>query len=186
MCTVGERGCPGQLQALGRLVDAVLRPPLAEVEEATQPRPRRGRRPRLEGTVLLAGGEHDALEMARWSRGTELEGLVCHSGAGSQVHVSAVRRTAGGARRAALDRLGRGQRSVNALAGREEPVTPLAGQILRCRGCASTGVPSSVACRAATPSHEVQVSVSASWRLAGMSRWAWRTRKTSRWFVRSR
>jgi putative transposase len=26
----------------------------------------------------------DALEMARWSRGTQLEGLVCHSGAGSQ------------------------------------------------------------------------------------------------------
>ena len=26
----------------------------------------------------------DALEMARWSRGTTLEGLVCHSDAGSQ------------------------------------------------------------------------------------------------------
>ena len=26
----------------------------------------------------------DALEMARWSRGTHLEGLVCHSDAGSQ------------------------------------------------------------------------------------------------------
>ena len=26
----------------------------------------------------------DALEMARWSRGTQLEGLVCHSDAGSQ------------------------------------------------------------------------------------------------------
>lgn len=26
----------------------------------------------------------DALEMARWSRGTRLEGLVCHSDAGSQ------------------------------------------------------------------------------------------------------
>ena len=27
----------------------------------------------------------DALEMARWSRGTTLEGLVCHSDAGSQL-----------------------------------------------------------------------------------------------------
>ena len=26
----------------------------------------------------------DALEMARWSRGTALQGLVCHSDAGSQ------------------------------------------------------------------------------------------------------
>ena len=29
----------------------------------------------------------DALEMARWSRGTMLEGLIAHSDAGSQVHV---------------------------------------------------------------------------------------------------
>ena len=27
----------------------------------------------------------DAIEMARWSRGTNLEGLRCHSDAGSQV-----------------------------------------------------------------------------------------------------
>jgi acyl-coenzyme A synthetase/AMP-(fatty) acid ligase len=35
--------------------------------------------PKTRTTMVL-----DALEMARWSRGTTLEGLVCHSDAGSQ------------------------------------------------------------------------------------------------------
>ena len=35
-------------------------------------------------THMRAGMVLDALEMARWSRGTRLEGLVCHSDAGSQ------------------------------------------------------------------------------------------------------
>lgn len=35
----------------------------------------------------------DALEMARWSRGTRLEGLVTHSDAGFAIHIGALRRT---------------------------------------------------------------------------------------------
>jgi putative transposase len=35
-------------------------------------------------TTMATGTVLDALEMARWSRGTRLEGLVCHSDAGSQ------------------------------------------------------------------------------------------------------
>jgi putative transposase len=50
----------------------------------------------------------DAVEMARWWRGTRLEGLVAHSDAGSQsVHLGPLRRTSRRARRAALDRFGR-------------------------------------------------------------------------------
>ncbi|GAC1377855.1 MAG: hypothetical protein NVSMB4_07470 [Acidimicrobiales bacterium] len=43
----------------------------------------------------------DALEMARWSRGTRLEGLVCHSDAGSQggINRSSQHLTHGGGRR---------------------------------------------------------------------------------------
>ena len=50
----------------------------------------------------------DALEMARWSRGTRLEGLRCHSDAGSGVHLAALRRAPRRDRRAALDRQRRG------------------------------------------------------------------------------
>ena len=35
-------------------------------------------------TTMATGTVLDAVEMARWSRGTRLEGLVCHSDAGSQ------------------------------------------------------------------------------------------------------
>jgi putative transposase len=44
------------------------------------------------------------LEMARWSRGTQLTGPRCHSDAGSPVHIGAVRRAAGRDRRSAVDR----------------------------------------------------------------------------------
>jgi putative transposase len=49
----------------------------------------------------------DALEMARWSRGTELEGLRCHSDAGSQFHEHPLRRTPRRARCRPVDRHGR-------------------------------------------------------------------------------
>jgi len=47
----------------------------------------------------------DAVEMARWSRGTRLEGLVAHSDAGS--HLDPLRRTPGRAGRRPLHRLHR-------------------------------------------------------------------------------
>lgn len=47
----------------------------------------------------------DAIEMARWSRGTRLTGLRCHSDAGARsVHESALRRTPRRDRRDAIDR----------------------------------------------------------------------------------
>ena len=49
----------------------------------------------------------DALEMARWSRGTQLEGLRCHSDAGQPVHQHPLRRTTRRTRRGPVDRLGR-------------------------------------------------------------------------------
>jgi transposase InsO family protein len=36
----------------------------------------------------------DAIEIARFQRGTRLEGLICHSGAGSQFKVPAIHRAA--------------------------------------------------------------------------------------------
>ncbi len=61
----------------------------------------------------------DAIEMARWSRGTTLEGLVCHSDAGFAVHVSALRRAARRDRRGPLHRLGRRQLRQRAGRSRE-------------------------------------------------------------------
>ena len=49
----------------------------------------------------------DALEMARWQRGTSLEGLIAHSDAGPQVHVSEIRRAFGRDWSRSLDRNGR-------------------------------------------------------------------------------
>jgi putative transposase len=46
----------------------------------------------------------DALEMARWQRGTRLEGLICHSDAGSQIHVDPLHRTPRRDRRPPLHR----------------------------------------------------------------------------------
>ena len=51
----------------------------------------------------------DALEMARWSRGTQLVGLRCHSDAGIAVHQHAFHRTPRRDRRATVDRHRRGQ-----------------------------------------------------------------------------
>jgi putative transposase len=52
----------------------------------------------------------DALEMARWSRGARLEGLVAHSDAGSQaIHQHPIRRTPDRDRCRPINRIGRGQ-----------------------------------------------------------------------------
>jgi putative transposase len=49
----------------------------------------------------------DALEMARWSRGTHLEGLITHSDARQPVHLDPLRRTAHRDRRGPVDRVDR-------------------------------------------------------------------------------
>ena len=46
----------------------------------------------------------DAIEMARFSRGTRLTGLRCHSDAGSQIHLGPLRRTARRTRCNTVDR----------------------------------------------------------------------------------
>ena len=51
----------------------------------------------------------DALEMARWQRGTHLQGLVAHSDAGSPVHQRPLRGTSRRARGDTVGRLGRRQ-----------------------------------------------------------------------------
>jgi putative transposase len=58
----------------------------------------------------------DALKMARWDLGTQLDGLVCHSDAGSQAgfkrssqHLDSLRRAACRDLRCTLDRIGRRQ-----------------------------------------------------------------------------
>jgi putative transposase len=56
----------------------------------------------------------DAIEMARWSRGTTLEGLVCHSDAGSQGGLN--RRSQHHADEAIVD-VGRGPRRVSSSRG---------------------------------------------------------------------
>ena len=58
----------------------------------------------------------DALEMARWSRGTALEGLRCHSDAGISIHFNSLRRAAGRDRGGAVHRHASGTRYDNALA----------------------------------------------------------------------
>jgi len=51
----------------------------------------------------------DALNMAAWTRRTRLDGLICHTDAGSSIHVSELHRPHRRARRVRLDRNGRRQ-----------------------------------------------------------------------------
>ena len=52
----------------------------------------------------------DALNMAAWiRRGVDIDGVVCHSDAGSQIHLDHLHRPTGRDRRGAVDRQRRGQ-----------------------------------------------------------------------------